>query len=72
MEWFFPTRLWRRMHGHDDRERHRQRNGRAGLVGIGAWILRRDMFAPIRGPWPNNSWKGSWGDEPPYQSPCSC
>ena len=33
---------------------------------VGAWILGRNMFGPIRGPWPDDSWKGWWGDEPPY------
>jgi dihydrofolate reductase len=36
---------------------------------IGAWILGRNMFGPIRGPWPDNEWKGWWGDEPPYHVP---
>jgi dihydrofolate reductase len=36
---------------------------------IGAWILGRNMFGPIRGPWPDDSWKGWWGDEPPYHVP---
>ena len=35
----------------------------------GAWILGRNMFGPIRGPWPNENWKGWWGDEPPYHMP---
>ncbi|HUJ18636.1 MAG TPA: dihydrofolate reductase family protein, partial [Nitrospirota bacterium] len=37
--------------------------------GIGAWILGRNMFGPVRGPWPDDSWKGWWGDEPPYHTP---
>ena len=37
-----------------------------GFDGIGAWILGRHMFGPIRGPWPDDSWKGWWGDTPPY------
>jgi dihydrofolate reductase len=40
-----------------------------GFTNIGAWILGRNMFGPIRGPWPDNSWKGWWGDEPPYHVP---
>lgn len=36
---------------------------------IGAWILGRNMFGPVRGPWPDDSWKGWWGDEPPYHVP---
>ena len=37
-----------------------------GFEGIGAWILGRNMFGPIRGDWPDDNWKGWWGDEPPY------
>jgi len=40
-----------------------------GFAGIGAWILGRNMFGPIRGPWPDESWKGWWGHEPPYHVP---
>lgn len=40
-----------------------------GFDGIGAWILGRNMFGPIRGPWPDESWRGWWGDEPPYHVP---
>jgi dihydrofolate reductase len=70
MEWFFQTRAWRRMHG--------QEGGEIGVdnalaeqafEGIGAWILGRNMFGPVRGPWPDESWKGWWGDEPPYHTP---
>jgi len=35
---------------------------------IGAWILGRNMFSPIRGPWPDEKWKGWWGDVPPYHT----
>ncbi len=70
MEWFFPTRVWRKMHGQDDGETGID-NGIAeqGFTGIGAWILGRNMFGPVRGPWPNQSWRGWWGDEPPYHVP---
>jgi dihydrofolate reductase len=37
--------------------------------GVGAWILGRNMFAPSRGPWPDDGWKGWWGEEPPYHVP---
>lgn len=40
-----------------------------GFNNIGAWILGRNMFGPIRGPWPDDSWKGWWGDTPPYHTP---
>jgi dihydrofolate reductase len=70
MEWFVNTRAWRRMHGRDDGETGID-NGmaEASFEGIGAWILGRNMFGPVRGPWPDESWKGWWGDEPPYHTP---
>jgi len=69
-EWFLATRVWRKMHGLDGGETGVD-NGLAeqGFAGIGAWILGRNMFGPIRGPWPDESWKGWWGDEPPYHTP---
>ena len=66
MEWFFHTRAWRTMHGHHDGE---QGMAEQGFAGIGAWILGRNMFGPVRGPWPDHSWKGWWGDDPPYHTP---
>jgi len=70
MEWFFQTRAWRSMHGEQGGETGVD-NGMAeqGFQGIGAWILGRNMFGPVRGPWPDESWKGWWGDEPPYHTP---
>jgi dihydrofolate reductase len=70
MEWLFHTRMWRRMHGNGDGETGVD-NGIAeqGFAGIGAWILGRNMFGPVRGPWPDDEWKGWWGDEPPYHTP---
>jgi dihydrofolate reductase len=40
-----------------------------GFANVGAWILGRNMFGPVRGPWPDASWRGWWGDEPPYHVP---
>jgi dihydrofolate reductase len=70
MEWFFHSRFWRRMHGQEGGETGVD-NGIAerGFDNIGAWILGRNMFGPVRGPWPDESWKGWWGDEPPYHVP---
>jgi dihydrofolate reductase len=70
MEWFFHTRVWREMHGQEGGETGVD-NGMAeqGFEGIGAWILGRNMFGPVRGPWPDESWKGWWGEEPPYHVP---
>ncbi len=70
MEWFFQTRAWRQMHGLEggdagvDNEIAEQ-----GFAGIGAWILGRNMFGPVRGSWPDDSWRGWWGEEPPYHTP---
>jgi dihydrofolate reductase len=70
MEWFFQTRVWRKMHGQDDGETGvDNRMAEQAFAGIGAWILGRNMFGPIRGPWPDERWKGWWGDEPPYHTP---
>ena len=70
MEWFFPTRVFQTMHGEGDGETGVD-NGIAeqGFAGIGAWIMGRNMFGPVRGPWPDERWKGWWGDEPPYHTP---
>jgi dihydrofolate reductase len=40
-----------------------------GFENVGAWILGRNMFGPVRGPWPDESWKGWWGENPPYHTP---
>ena len=69
-KWFFSTRTWKQMHaeeggstGVDDEW------ARRGMKNVGAWILGRNMFGPVRGPWPDDSWKGWWGEEPPYHVP---
>jgi dihydrofolate reductase len=70
MEWFVHTRMWRKMQGNDDGETGvDNETAEQGFAGIGAWILGRNMFGPIRGPWPDENWKGWWGDEPPYHTP---
>jgi dihydrofolate reductase len=69
-DWFFHTRTFQRMHGTQDGETGAEDDIAAqGFAGVGAWILGRNMFGPIRGPWPDDSWKGWWGDEPPYHVP---
>ncbi|MBS0584498.1 MAG: dihydrofolate reductase family protein [Proteobacteria bacterium] len=70
MEWFFASRVWQAMHGLDGGETGIDDGiAEAGMQGLGAWILGRNMFGPVRGPWPDDSWKGWWGDEPPYHVP---
>ena len=70
MDWFFHTRVWREMHGQPDGETGVDNEiAKQGFENIGAWILGRNMFGPVRGPWPDESWKGWWGEEPPYHVP---
>ena len=70
MEWFFPTRAWRSMQGEAGGETGVDNEvAEQSFAGIGAWILGRNMFGPVRGPWLDESWKGWWGDEPPYHTP---
>src|SRR5258708_39645860 len=69
-QWFFKTESFQKMHG--------QGGGAKGIDNdfalqsfdnVGAWILGRNMFGPIRGPWKDDAWKGWWGEEPPYHVP---
>lgn len=70
MEWFFPTRTFQQMHGGGGGDIGIDEDFAArSFVNVGAWILGRNMFGPVRGPWPDESWKGWWGDEPPYHVP---
>lgn len=70
MGWFFPTRVWRTMQGQGDGETGVDNTiAEQGMGDKGAWILGRNMFGPVRGPWPDDAWKGWWGDEPPYHCP---
>jgi dihydrofolate reductase len=68
--WFFNTEAFTKIHG--------QSGGAQGIDNdfalqafdnVGAWILGRNMFGPVRGPWEDDSWKGWWGDNPPYHTP---
>jgi dihydrofolate reductase len=68
--WMVATRTFREMYGDvggdtgiDDEFTSR------GFENLGAWIMGRNMFGPVRGPWPDESWKGWWGDSPPYHVP---
>jgi dihydrofolate reductase len=70
MQWFFPTKFWRAMQGQPGGEAGTDhRIAEQGFENIGAWILGRNMFGPVRGPWPDESWRGWWGEEPPYHVP---
>ena len=68
--WFFPTESFKKMYG--------QTGGSTGIdndiaaqsfENVGAWILGRNMFGPVRGAWEDDSWKGWWGSNPPYHTP---
>ncbi|HVF19935.1 MAG TPA: dihydrofolate reductase family protein [Mycobacteriales bacterium] len=69
-DWIVATRAWREFHG--------EQGGEDGVDGefsargddnIGATIMGRNMFGPVRGPWPDESWTGWWGDDPPFHHP---
>jgi dihydrofolate reductase len=68
--WFYPTQTFQKMLG-----KHGGTTGIdndfavRGMTNLGAWILGRNMFGPIRGPWRDESWKGWWGPNPPYHVP---
>src|SRR5580698_6340056 len=69
-EWFFPTLTFRGMTGQDGGTTDiDDRFAAQGFENVGAWILGRNMFGPVRGLWPDHEWKGWWGDEPPYHVP---
>jgi len=69
-EWAFATRTFQKMHGKDSGDTGVDEDFAArGFKNIGAWILGRNMFGPIRGPWLDDAWKGWWGDTPPYHVP---
>jgi dihydrofolate reductase len=68
--WALATRTFQTMFGNEGGSTGVDEEFAArGMRNMGAWILGRNMFGPIRGPWPDNTWKGWWGDEPPYHVP---
>ena len=68
--WAFETRTYRKMFGMEGGEEGIDDKFAAqGDVGIGATIMGRNMFGPIRGPWENEDWTGWWGEDPPYHHP---
>lgn len=69
-QWLFPTRtLQRALFDKDGTTGVDDDFAARGFQNVGAWILGRNMFAPTRGPWTDMSWKGWWGDSPPYHVP---
>ncbi len=69
-DWIVPTRTFQKMIGNSGGESGVDDDFIArGFANLGAWILGRNMFGPIRGSWPDDAWKGWWGDNPPYHTP---
>jgi dihydrofolate reductase len=73
--WFFPTKTFRAQHGGEPASEQGGDEGpddgfaARAMGGFGAFILGRHMFGPVRGPWPDDEWKGWWGKNPPYHAP---
>ena len=68
--WFFATDAFQKMHGQGEGSRGVDNDlALRSFENVGAWILGRNMFGPVRGPWPDDSWKGWWGENPPYHVP---
>jgi dihydrofolate reductase len=71
-DWAFATRTFQQRVMHDDGAGETGVDDdfiARGFANVGAWVLGRNMFGPVRGPWPDDSWRGWWGDEPPYHTP---
>jgi dihydrofolate reductase len=69
-EWMFATRTFQRMFGNEGGTAGIDDDFAArGFRNVGAWIIGRNMFGPVRGPWPDETWKGWWGDNPPFHCP---
>jgi len=71
-EWLFPLAVFRRIHGEDDEGG--EVNASSGVVegwfeNVGAVIMGRNMYGPVRGPWGDDPWRGWWGEDPPFHAP---
>ncbi len=65
--WVFGTRTFRQLYGNEGGSTGVDDEfARRGFANVGAWILGRNMFGPVRGDWPDETWRGWWGEEPPY------
>jgi len=68
--WFVGTRFFRETHGQSGGTTDVDNDfAQRGMKGVGAWIMGRNMFGPVRGAWPDESWRGWWGEDPPYHVP---
>ncbi len=69
-EWMFPTKMFQQMMGKEGGTVGTDNDfAERSMENMGAWIMGRNMFGPIRGPWPDDEWKGWWGEQPPYHVP---
>lgn len=69
-QWFFPTRMFQSMYGKGDGTEGVDNDfAERSFDNLGAWIMGRNMFGPVRGEWPDDEWKGWWGKNPPYHVP---
>ena len=69
-EWIFPTKMFQKMYGKGEGTEGTDNDfAEKSFENIGAWIMGRNMFGPIRGPWQDDAWKGWWGENPPYHVP---
>ena len=68
-EWMIPTRTFQAMYGEGGTTGVDDDFARRSFENVGAWIMGRNMFGPVRGAWPDESWRGWWGENPPYHVP---
>jgi dihydrofolate reductase len=69
-EWMLALKTWREAHGEVGGEVNPSTEAAEQMhADVGAFVMGRNMFGPIRGPWEDDSWKGWWGDDPPYHAP---
>lgn len=69
-EWLLPTRMFQNMYGNGGGTEGTDNDfAEKSFENIGSWIMGRNMFGPVRGPWENDEWKGWWGENPPYHVP---
>ena len=68
--WVYPTKMFQKMYGKEEGLEGTDNDfADKSFENLGAWILGRNMFGPIRGEWPDNEWRGWWGENPPYHVP---
>jgi dihydrofolate reductase len=69
-EWIVPTPTFQKLYGKGEGTKGIDNEfAERSFDNLGAWIMGRNMFGPIRGPWPDDKWKGWWGEQPPYHVP---